>query len=72
MATLDINRHATSLPGVSTRLGSAIDRAYARYVAWNSARTNRNVLSRLSAAELDDIGLSAADLERVARRGTKY
>ncbi|NRB20414.1 MAG: DUF1127 domain-containing protein [Rhodobacteraceae bacterium] len=30
-------------------------------VAWNRARVTRNVLSRMSAEQLDDIGLTRAD-----------
>ena len=35
-------------------------------VAWNDARTTRGSLSRLTDRELDDIGLSRADIDRVA------
>jgi uncharacterized protein YjiS (DUF1127 family) len=31
-------------------------------VAWNEARVNRKVLSRMSAEQLQDIGLTRADL----------
>jgi uncharacterized protein YjiS (DUF1127 family) len=36
--------------------------------AWNDARITRNSLSKLSARELDDIGLSYGDIEDIATR----
>lgn len=35
--------------------------------AWNNARVTRDALSRLSDRELNDIGLSRSDIDRVAR-----
>lgn len=42
-----------------------------RLTAWNDARRTLKALSRLSERELDDIGLTRADVARVAqgRRG---
>lgn len=37
-----------------------------RIIAWNGARTTRNALNRLSDRDLADIGLTRADVERVA------
>lgn len=37
-----------------------------RIVVWNDSRTTRNALNRLSDRELADIGLTRADVERVA------
>ena len=37
----------------------------ARISAWNQARRTRAALSRLSAHELDDIGLSRGDIDRI-------
>jgi uncharacterized protein YjiS (DUF1127 family) len=39
------------------------------FSAWNDARVTRNALSRLSDHELNDLGLSRADIDAVARRG---
>ena len=39
-----------------------------RLSAWNETRRTREILSRLSAHELDDIGLDRNDIDRVARR----
>lgn len=35
-------------------------------VAWNDARMTRNSLNKLSARELDDIGLVRGDIEAIA------
>ena len=35
--------------------------------AWRDARMTRNALHKLTDRELDDIGLSRGDIERVAR-----
>ena len=35
---------------------------------WNDARVTRNALSRLSNHELDDLGLSRGDIEKMFRR----
>ena len=37
------------------------------FAAWNNARMTRNALAKLSDRELDDIGLSRADIEMVGR-----
>ena len=36
--------------------------------AWNDARVTRKSLSKLSARELDDIGLTYGDIEAIATR----
>ncbi len=36
--------------------------------AWNDARVTRNVLSKLSDRELDDIGLSRGDIDNITAR----
>lgn len=41
---------------------------FARLTAWNDARRTRDALSRLSVHELDDIGLTRADIDRIANR----
>ncbi|PYE83865.1 DUF1127 domain-containing protein [Pseudoroseicyclus aestuarii] len=39
---------------------------------WNDARVTRRALSRLSARELDDIGLTRFDIEAVATRSGQF
>ena len=36
-------------------------------VGWNNTRITRNILSQLSARELNDIGLAPGDIERISR-----
>lgn len=54
---------------VLVRNGSAgfVTRFLAAIAAWNDARVTRNELSQLSDRELDDIGLTRADIDKVAR-----
>ena len=40
-------------------------------VVWNDARQTRASLSRLSARELDDIGLCRGDIDHVAATGRR-
>ena len=67
MAAIDTTRSAAVSPA------GAIFNLMSRFVAavsdWNDARVTRKSLLRLSARELDDIGLSAADIDMIARRG---
>lgn len=44
-----------------------VAKALAILTAWNDTRVTRRELSRLSDRELDDIGLSRGDIERIAR-----
>ena len=37
-------------------------------IRWNDARVTRKALSQLTVRELNDIGLAAGDIERIARR----
>uniref|UniRef100_UPI0040471C2C DUF1127 domain-containing protein n=1 Tax=Yoonia sp. TaxID=2212373 RepID=UPI0040471C2C len=48
-----------------------IKSAAASFVAWNDTRNTRKSLSKLSARELDDIGLSFCDVEGIAKRVTR-
>lgn len=40
----------------------------ARFSDWNDARRTRAALSRLSAHQLDDIGLERSDIDQLAAR----
>lgn len=44
---------------------------FSMVAAWNDARITRNSLSKLTARELDDIGLSYADIEEIATRSAR-
>lgn len=43
-------------------------RIVAALAAWNDARLTRNELAKLTDRELDDIGLTRGDIDRVAAR----
>lgn len=61
MATIDHNApraHTGFAP-----IGGAFSAVIGRLVTWNDARVTRKALSKLSDRELDDIGLSRADLD---------
>ena len=53
----------------SRTLGAVLSRFYAAFsasiVSWNDARVTRNALAKLSDRELDDIGLTRADLYEI-------
>lgn len=53
---------------IAARAEAAVGGVFARLTAWNEARRTRAALSRLSAHELDDIGLLRADIDRIAER----
>jgi uncharacterized protein YjiS (DUF1127 family) len=62
MATLATTR---TTAGMSAGLFVSIFGAFA---AWSDARITRNALSKLSARELDDIGLCIGDIDMIATR----
>lgn len=64
MAAIDTTRTAAGLP--AGRLFSVFTSMFSRIAAWNDARTTRNALSKLTARELDDIGLCRGDIDDVA------
>ena len=47
---------------------SFASRIVAAVAAWNDARQTRNELAKLTDRELDDIGLTRGDIDRVAAR----
>lgn len=68
MALLETPRAPALSAIVSFRAVSAIMHAIAAVAAWNDARRTRDILSRLSVHELDDIGLCRGDIDDIARR----
>lgn len=62
MSAIDTNR-------VHVRTGSHgfFSKLAAAFTAWNDARVTRNELARLTDRELDDIGLTRSDIDRIAR-----
>jgi uncharacterized protein YjiS (DUF1127 family) len=66
MATIDTN-HVFS----GNRPTSYVAQLFAAMQDWNDARITRKSLSRLSARELDDIGLCRGDIDMIVSRGTR-
>ncbi|WP_341367102.1 DUF1127 domain-containing protein [Yoonia sp. BS5-3] len=69
MAAFDTTRPSTghSAGHFTSFFGSA----FATVASWNDARITRKTLSKLTARELDDIGLSRGDIAEVARRTSR-
>lgn len=66
MAVFDTFRPAgTARAGFIARIWAE---TFGALAAWNDARLTRNALSKLSAHELNDIGLCEADIDMVTRR----
>ena len=66
MAAIDTTRPAAGLFAGSVTAFFA--RVFGAVAAWNDARVTRNALSKLSARELADIGLTSGDIDGVATR----
>lgn len=67
MATFDTNRTSFGSTTVAARISSLLHTAIETVSSWNDARMTNKVLSSLSNRELEDIGLTRADIDRVAR-----
>ena len=70
MALLDYPRAAGRSAVLSDGIARAAYRIASVVMEWNAARRTRKALLELSPEELDDIGLTRADLDRVIRRTT--
>lgn len=68
MAAYDTTR---TLNGASTgaRISHMMTTLFGAVSDWNDARITRKSLSRLSARELDDIGLCRGDIDMIAAKG---
>ena len=66
MATIDTTRATFVTVGFIGRVFSFITDIAASVIAWNDARVTRNALSGLTDRELEDIGLTRADIDYVA------
>lgn len=49
----------------TVRFGGFFGAMVSAFAAWNDTRVTRNALSRLTDRELDDIGLTRADIDSV-------
>lgn len=66
MAAFDTTRQAAGL-SVATIPAFFIN-MFGAVATWNDARVTRKALSKLTARELDDIGLTYGDIEAIATR----
>jgi uncharacterized protein YjiS (DUF1127 family) len=60
-----VNTARSNAPQTAYRIVSNVYAALGLLQNWNDARVTRNALSRLSAHELQDIGLTRADIDSV-------
>ncbi|MEV8465219.1 DUF1127 domain-containing protein [Fluviibacterium sp. DFM31] len=60
--------HAHALPQATGSVFSLPAQLLTRFRAWTQTRQTRNALMKLSARELADVGLTYADIEKVARK----
>ena len=67
MAFLDIYRTTTFTKPRSIIL-KFITNMSSELANWNDVRVTRNALSKLSARELNDIGLAPGDIDKISRR----
>ncbi|MEM0976105.1 MAG: DUF1127 domain-containing protein [Pseudomonadota bacterium] len=56
--------NGASAPSVASYIKSIRD----AYVVWNTRRVTRDQLAKLSLRELDDIGLTLADVDAITHR----
>ena len=66
MAVFDTTRPAVGLS--FGRIAQFVVSMFGAVAAWNDARVTRKSLSKLSARELDDIGLCYGDIDAIAER----
>ena len=67
MAAYDTTR-PYAVAGSAGRIGTIFVTAFSAFAAWNDGRQTQKALSALSDRELDDIGLSRSDIDRVSFR----
>ena len=69
--TATTNTNSTLPIGAITlhRVGSALAAAVSQVQAWRDARRTARILGRLSPRQLDDIGLTRADIETLVLKG---
>lgn len=63
MALFDMSRPVDANHGFGARLTNTFTGLVGTFAAWNDTRVTRNALSRLSDHELDDLGLTRADID---------
>lgn len=71
MAAYDTPRTHTNA-ATGARITAIITTMFGALSDWNDARITRKSLSRLSARELDDIGLCRGDIDMIAAKGGRF
>lgn len=66
MTTFDTNRASFGPTTVAAHISGIVHATIQAGVSWNDARMTRNSLSSLTNRELEDIGLTRADIDMVA------
>lgn len=72
MAVFDTFRTVVDGPSIANRFFSAFTGFAGGLASWNDVRVTRNALSKLSDHELDDLGLSRADIAEIGGKLRKY
>jgi len=72
MATFETTRPAPFGAEILHRAVSYIDELREALVEWNNHRVTRNAIARLSDRELNDIGLSRADVDAMPRGSRRF
>lgn len=65
MAAFDTTRPMAAAPASAGGLMKRILDVFGTFAAWNDTRVTRKSLSKLTARELDDIGLSLSDVDEM-------
>ena len=71
MAAYDTTR-SVSDASTGGRISHVMTSLFGTLADWNDARITRKSLSRLSARELDDIGLCRGDIDMIAAKGNRF
>ncbi len=65
MAAFETTRLTVDGLSFGGRLSETFTSMFGTLAAWNDARMTRNALAKLSDRELDDIGLTRADIDAI-------
>lgn len=67
MAAFDTTRTTYGAASFIGRIGALLNRVLQGVIVWNEARNARKSLNKLSDRALEDIGLSRADINAIAK-----
>lgn len=66
MALFDTARPVVATYTVGARFTHSVSVVFGKLKAWNDTRTTRNALAQLSDHELEDIGISRGQFDRIS------